>query len=116
MELTELEKEIVYGCQRDEALAKYVAPRILDAARKQLDAERKNQEFATFSRDEFDMEIEEAEERGKRIAQKNLPSWHKPSKTIGVDMDKYILFKDALMSPDGWVIELEELEKLPHNE
>lgn len=41
----------------------------------ETEAKYKNSETATFTREDFDKEIEIAEERGKRIAKMSLPMW-----------------------------------------
>ena len=103
--LTEFEEAIIYGCQVSETTAKSAAPMILDAAKRKLESELlasgaflgqrdadiyekgkadgikeneakyKNEETATFTREDFDKEIEIAEERGKRMAKNELPKW-----------------------------------------
>lgn len=69
-------------------------------------------ELATFVAEK----LAEARKEGYEDALMQMPSWKKLSKTIRVEMDKYTLFRDAIMSPDGYCIELSELEKLPKGE
>lgn len=57
--------------------------------------------------------LAEAKNAGYEEALRLLPVWKRLSKTIRVDMDKYTLFRDAIMSPDGYYIELTELSQLP---